>query len=112
MGDVNEGEEDDDVTKKLPKGSNTIFSAGSAYPKYLTSSTANFNQDYNSLVNIMNGFGGKWSTEEDRRLREIVKQHGGKNWKIIATLLGDVRTDVQCLHRWNKVLRVRNLSKY
>ena len=49
--------------------------------------------------------GGKWTEEEDRRLREIVETFGAKNWKRLAMLLGTVRSDVQCLHRWNKVLR-------
>ena len=49
--------------------------------------------------------GGKWSPDEDANLRGIVEQHGAKNWKRIASLLGPTRTDVQCLHRWNKVLR-------
>ena len=49
--------------------------------------------------------GGKWTEEEDNRLREIVETFGAKNWKRLAMLLGNVRSDVQCLHRWNKVLR-------
>jgi len=49
--------------------------------------------------------GGKWSLEEDTQLKEIVKIHGPKNWRKIAEILGSTRTDVQCLHRWNKVLR-------
>jgi len=32
-----------------------------------------------------------------------VKLHKGKNWKTIATYFKD-RTNVQCLHRWQKVL--------
>lgn len=75
--------------------------------------------------------GGKWSAEEDAMLKDIVQQHGPKSWKKVCTivhgcvlllvdicvtvafvtqvanLLGKTRTDVQCLHRWNKVLRVR-----
>lgn len=39
-------------------------------------------------------------------LFEIVQFHGPKCWKKIASLLGPVRTDVQCLHRYNKVLKV------
>jgi hypothetical protein len=50
--------------------------------------------------------GGKWSQEEDNMLREIVQEHGAKSWKKVANLLGSTRTDVQCLHRWNKVLKV------
>ena len=49
--------------------------------------------------------GGKWSSEEDNDLRKIVEQNGPRNWKKIAELLGPTRTDVQCLHRWNKVLK-------
>lgn len=33
----------------------------------------------------------------------MVEQHGAKNWKRIASYF-DNRTDVQCLHRWQKVL--------
>jgi hypothetical protein len=47
---------------------------------------------------------GKWSEEEDELLRRAVKEFGGKNWKKIAARL-EGRTDVQCLHRWQKVLR-------
>jgi len=36
-------------------------------------------------------------------LGEAVKNFGGKNWKKIAESLTG-RTDVQCLHRWQKVL--------
>jgi hypothetical protein len=46
---------------------------------------------------------GKWTPEEDEILRKAVMQHKGKNWKKIAEQVKD-RTDVQCLHRWQKVL--------
>ncbi|CAI5724581.1 unnamed protein product [Peronospora destructor] len=47
----------------------------------------------------------KWLRDEDECLREAVARFGGKNWKMIAETLGNGRTDVQCLHRWNKVLK-------
>lgn len=47
---------------------------------------------------------GKWTQEEDETLREAVQRHGGRNWKRISDCL-EGRTDVQCLHRWQKVLR-------
>jgi hypothetical protein len=47
---------------------------------------------------------GKWTEEEDDLLRRAVREHGGKNWKKIASCLPG-RSDVQCLHRWQKVLR-------
>ena len=44
-----------------------------------------------------------WNTEEDNKLTELVQKYGARNWKRIASFL-DHRTDVQCLHRWQKVL--------
>nr|XP_043608924.1 transcription factor MYB3R-1 [Erigeron canadensis] len=46
---------------------------------------------------------GQWSAEEDEILCKAVQQFNGKNWKKIAECFKD-RTDVQCLHRWQKVL--------
>ncbi|KAH8051803.1 RNA polymerase II transcription regulator recruiting protein [Aureococcus anophagefferens] len=48
---------------------------------------------------------GKWSGEEDKRLLQIVEENGAKKWKRVAELLGSVRTDIQCLHRWTKVIK-------
>lgn len=45
---------------------------------------------------------GKWTEVEDDALRSAVKEFGGKSWKKIASRLPG-RTDVQCLHRWQKV---------
>ena len=43
---------------------------------------------------------------EDDLLRKTVKEHGAKNWKFISlTAFANTRTDVQCLHRWQKVLK-------
>ncbi|PIM98999.1 Transcription factor, Myb superfamily [Handroanthus impetiginosus] len=46
---------------------------------------------------------GQWTSEEDEILRMAVQRFQGKNWKKIAECFKD-RTDVQCLHRWQKVL--------
>jgi hypothetical protein len=52
------------------------------------------------------GSRGRWTPEEDSRLKAAVQQFDGKNWKSIAiTAFGDAKTDVQCLHRWQKVLK-------
>jgi hypothetical protein len=47
---------------------------------------------------------GKWTAEEDAVLRQAVSANSGRNWKKIATHLSG-RSDVQCLHRWQKVLK-------
>ncbi|KAG0455815.1 hypothetical protein HPP92_023603 [Vanilla planifolia] len=46
---------------------------------------------------------GHWTPEEDEILRNAVQHYHGKNWKKIAECFPG-RTDVQCLHRWQKVL--------
>ena len=55
----------------------------------------------------LKGAGRRWTKEEDEKLREAVAEVGPQNWKLIATkhLAGHGRSDVQCLHRWQKVLR-------
>ena len=47
---------------------------------------------------------GNWTAEEDELLRSAVQQYGGRNWKKISDQIPE-RTVVQCLHRWQKVLR-------
>ena len=44
-----------------------------------------------------------WTEEEDKQLKDLVDLHGARNWKKIASFFED-RSDVQCLHRWQKVL--------
>lgn len=46
---------------------------------------------------------GGWTPQEDETLRNAVNAFKGKNWKKIAESFPD-RTEVQCLHRWQKVL--------
>jgi len=46
----------------------------------------------------------KWTEEEDQCLRAVVEKMGPRNWKEIAKHVPD-RSHVQCLQRWNKVLR-------
>ncbi|XP_024995473.1 transcription factor MYB3R-5-like [Cynara cardunculus var. scolymus] len=44
-----------------------------------------------------------WTDEEDTMLTGVVKKYNGRNWKKIAESIPG-RSDVQCLHRWQKVL--------
>ncbi|KAG0464355.1 hypothetical protein HPP92_020424 [Vanilla planifolia] len=46
---------------------------------------------------------GGWTPEEDETLRCAVELHKRKSWKKIAESIPG-RTEVQCLHRWQKVL--------
>ncbi|EQB78733.1 transcriptional activator Myb [Camelus ferus] len=45
----------------------------------------------------------RWTREEDEKLKKLVEQNGTDDWKVIANFLPN-RTDVQCQHRWQKVL--------
>eukprot|EP00516_Mucochytrium_quahogii_P011322 CAMPEP_0203784530 /NCGR_PEP_ID=MMETSP0100_2-20121128/513_1 /ASSEMBLY_ACC=CAM_ASM_000210 /TAXON_ID=96639 /ORGANISM=" , Strain NY0313808BC1" /LENGTH=509 /DNA_ID=CAMNT_0050686513 /DNA_START=32 /DNA_END=1558 /DNA_ORIENTATION=- len=49
---------------------------------------------------------GRWTKEEDVLLKKAVDCIGARNWKRISTeYLAGKRSDVQCLHRWQKVLK-------
>lgn len=60
---------------------------------------------------------GGWTPLEDDMLRVVVMEYNQKNWKVIAEAFnnslnynlpgshGKLRNDVQCLHRWQKVLQ-------
>ncbi|XP_056378033.1 myb-related protein A isoform X2 [Hyla sarda] len=45
----------------------------------------------------------KWSKEEDERLKKLVAQHGTDDWALVACHFMN-RSDIQCQHRWQKVL--------
>jgi hypothetical protein len=48
---------------------------------------------------------GHWNESEDLLLMQLVRDNQGKNWKQVAEhFVG--RTDVQCLHRWQKVTEI------
>jgi myb proto-oncogene protein len=43
---------------------------------------------------------GKWTADEDKQLRDGVREHGGKNWKLIAAFVPG-RTKSLCYARWH-----------
>jgi hypothetical protein len=46
---------------------------------------------------------GTWTEDEDSKLEDAVKTHGGKNWVVITALVPG-RTRNQCYSRWHNVL--------
>jgi hypothetical protein len=46
---------------------------------------------------------GKWEEDEDKKLRDAVRTHGGKDWVVIAAQVPG-RTKEQCRRRWRDVL--------
>ena len=49
----------------------------------------------------------RWTPYEDRKLKEIVKVHGAKNWQKISEFFSN-KTTRQCIYRWYKVLKPCN----
>ncbi|KAM8946658.1 transcriptional activator Myb isoform 2-T2 [Pelodytes ibericus] len=64
-----------------------------------------YEHDYDGLLSKGKRHLGKtrWTREEDEKLKTLVEQNGTEDWKVIASFLPN-RTDVQCQHRWQKVL--------
>ena len=46
---------------------------------------------------------GRWTKEEDEKLKELLTMYGDSNWSFIASQFPD-RSDVQCQQRWDKVV--------
>ncbi|XP_053565131.1 transcriptional activator Myb isoform X1 [Bombina bombina] len=64
-----------------------------------------YEHDYDGILSKGKRHLGKtrWTREEDEKLKKLVEQNGTEDWKVIASFLPN-RTDVQCQHRWQKVL--------
>lgn len=82
----------------------TVSSSTSHKPKKATDSLLEYQEDLDSNDKKRRASMGKWTEAEDDTLRRAVEANNSKNWKKIALCLPG-RTDVQCLHRWQKVLK-------
>jgi hypothetical protein len=47
---------------------------------------------------------GRWTTDEDNKLKDAVQMHGGKDWAAIAALI-PCRTLLQCTKRWHYLMK-------
>jgi hypothetical protein len=54
-------------------------------------------------IALMTGRASKWTEDEDRKLKDSVIMHNGKNWDAIAALVPS-RTKNQCNMRWHNAL--------
>jgi hypothetical protein len=57
----------------------------------------------NPSVDLAAGHTGKWTPDEDDKLKDSVQMRGGKNWRATAALVPG-RTQRQCCRRWHAVL--------
>lgn len=79
------------------------------HPKVPTAEAVRMVSEMNKPPTRKSSKGG-WTVDEDNMLRVVVTEHNQRNWKDIAKALnesstGSNRNDVQCLHRWQKVLQ-------
>jgi hypothetical protein len=62
-----------------------------------------YNRWHNSLdqsIDRATGRSGQWFEDEDSKLKDAVRTHGGKNWAAVAALVPG-RTRNQCSARWH-----------
>ena len=45
---------------------------------------------------------GKWTKEEDDRLRDLIQKHSDQNWQVISEGFDGTRTVKHCRERWLK----------
>jgi hypothetical protein len=57
----------------------------------------------NPSIALTAGREGKWTADEDNKLKDAVQTHGGKNWDAIAALVPG-RMSSQCCNRWHDAL--------
>ncbi|KDP35633.1 hypothetical protein JCGZ_09071 [Jatropha curcas] len=93
--------------KQLTAASSSSLSEGSGSailksPGVSSPATASPTHNRRTTGPIRRAKGG-WTPEEDETLRNAVAAFKGKSWKKIAEFFPD-RSEVQCLHRWQKVL--------
>jgi hypothetical protein len=62
-----------------------------------------WNHALNPSIGLASARSGKWTEDEDIKLKDAVQAHGSKNWEAIAALVPG-RTRGQCYDRWKDVL--------
>lgn len=46
---------------------------------------------------------GRWTKEEDEKLKNLIESYGENDWNLISSFFAD-RNDLQCNQRWDKVV--------
>ncbi|GJQ12529.1 hypothetical protein GpartN1_g4320.t1 [Galdieria partita] len=92
----------DYLMQSLPCSSYSDTSTKSISSSQVESSTMDY-PFYSSYRKVRRRSKGGWTSEEDEELKRLVAIYGARNWKRISEHFTN-RSDVQCLHRWQKVL--------
>jgi hypothetical protein len=62
-----------------------------------------WNNALNPSITLTAGRKGKWTEDEDSKLKDVVHTHGAKDWAAISALIPG-RTKIQCGSRWHNAL--------
>ncbi len=46
-----------------------------------------------------------WKTSDDSKLCSLIYQYGTNNWEVIAKEMNNNKSPIQCLHRWNSIMK-------
>lgn len=89
----------------LPEDRTAAFSRQSFSSDEDSDEGEHIDHDYNASHNYGYRFinKGRWTKEEDEKLKKVLEYCGTQDWKLVAKYFVD-RTDIQCQHRWHKVL--------
>ncbi|XP_033751683.1 myb-related protein B-like isoform X2 [Pecten maximus] len=89
----------------LPEDRTAAFSRQSFSSDEDSDEGEHIDHDYNASQTFGYRFinKGRWTKEEDEKLKKVLEYCGTQDWKLVAKYFVD-RTDIQCQHRWHKVL--------
>jgi hypothetical protein len=98
-------EEDAKLTEAVKKHGNHCWAVVAAMVSGRTNLQCR--ERWVKTVDTANRSKGKWSPEEDTKLKEAVKKHGKDCWVTVAAMVSG-RTNIQCRERWVKILDPAN----
>lgn len=74
-------------------------------PEKLCEDTISNDMSYDAPSDNIHSLPYAWDNKEDNMLCNLVYQYGTGNWELIAQNLGSKKTPIQCLHRWNSIMK-------
>ena len=74
-------------------------------PEKLFEDTISNDMSYEAPSENIHSLPYAWDNKEDSMLCNLVYQYGTGNWELIAQNLGSKKTPIQCLHRWNSIMK-------
>lgn len=82
------------------KSNQNLYNSNMEYNNSVTYLTNSVNNANNNPINPFT-----WDQYEDSKLCSLVYQYGTGNWELIAQHLNSNKSPIQCLHRWNSIMK-------